>query len=460
MSIYKNMMHTLSSKWMFLLLLFLPFLGKATFQENMIFKSGFEPYICQAQDECYYVAPNASSSAACTFDDPCDLQTAKGLLSGGDVLYFLEGTYNESYLFTGGAYGDYEMILAFGRTFSFQAPIPDSYNRVKLSAYPEHQVIIDGQYNINNDTGAQCFYTDQSYVTFSGFIFHDCKTGINIGENRITADVTGTVVSNNHFTGTHFVNDNGGNVTVFADAIDTYVQNNWFDGPGANVGSMNSAGVYFTHDRHVEILHNEISNHRTGIHYKHDHSPTVGNTGTVIAYNYIHDVSIAARLNSRYAHIHDNITTANAGSFSLNHCSGATGEGGDYNTINNNYFHALDLNGCSDTNVDQGAYKNIIKDNIIATRFYVHPWVFTPHETTMNYNLYMDDIFENNVAYDLSQWQIYYGQDNNSKSGTPTFNNSNLINIADYRLMPGSLGYQADEQGNDMGPDVERVGRY
>ncbi len=445
---------------MFLLLFFMPITGIATFQDNMIFKSGFEPFVCQAQDECFYTAPNAATTAACTFDDPCDLQTAKGLLSGGDVLYFLEGTYNDTYLFTEGAYGDYEMILAFGRTFTFQSPQPDANNRVKLTAYPGHQVIIDGQYDINNDTGAQCFYTDQSFVTFSGFVFQDCKTGINIGENRITADVIGTVVENNQFTGNHFVNDNGGNVTIFSDAIDTYVQNNWFDGPGANVGSMNSAGVYYTHDRHVEILHNEISNHRTGIHYKHDHSPTIGNTGTVIAYNYIRDVSIAARLNSRYAHIHNNITTATAGSFSLNHCSGASGEGGDYNTLTNNYFHALDLNGCSDTNVDQGAFQNTITDNIIGTRFYVHAWGATPHESTLDYNIYVTDIFENNVSYTINQWQSYYGQDANSLSGTPIFSDPNLIGIEDYRLLPGSLGYQAGGQGDDIGPDVDLVGRF
>ncbi len=426
--------------------------------DDMILKDGFESYICEAKDECFYAAPGASESAACSFGDPCDLQVAKSRLSGGDYLYLLGGNYDETYLFTEGAYGDYELILAFGRNFNFQSPPPDQLNRVTIKAYPEHDVILDGHYDIDSNTGAKCFYTDQSYMTFSDFTFQDCKTGVTIGENRITADVTAVVVENNQFAGIHFVNDNGGNITIYSDAIGTIIQNNRLDGPGDDVGSMNSAGIYYTHDRHIRILHNEIYNHRTGIHYKHDHSPSIGNTGSVIAYNYLHDLSIAGRLNTRYTSIHNNISSASAGSFTLNHCSGVSGEGGDYNIISNNYFHDLGFNGCSDGLVDQGAYQNTVKNNIIATRFYLHPWRHTAHDSTMDHNLYMADIFENNVPYNLSQWQVYYGEDTNSLSGTPTFTSPDLLTVADYLLIPGSLGYQADENGLDMGPDVRHVG--
>lgn len=422
-----------------------------------IYRNGFEDHVCEATDDCFYVAVGASSQA-CTFQDPCDLQVAKSRLSGGDYLYLLQGTYLDTYLFTEGAYGDYDMILAFGRSHSFQSPVPTSINRITIKSYPGHSVILDGNYDINSNLGAQCFYTDQGFITFSGFIFKDCKVGINIGENRISDDTPETIVENNTFIGTHYVNDNGGNVVVFSDSINAIIRNNYFDGPGIDIGSMNSAGVYFTHDRGTKILNNEISNHRTGIHYKHDHSPTAGDTGSVIAYNYIHDVSIAARLNNRYINIHDNITSASSGSFNINHCSGASGEGGDFNTIKNNYFYAIGLNGCSDTTVDQGAYQNTIKNNIIATRFYLHPWRSTPHDSVLDYNLYIDDIFENNVSYNLNQWQSYYGQDANSLTGVPMFTNPGLLNIADYKLLPQSIGYQSDENGNDIGPDTDLVG--
>ncbi len=432
--------------------------GTLVHYDDMIYRGDYESVICEAKDECFYVAPGASASAMCSFVDPCDIPTAKNLLSGGDHLYFLAGTYDETYVFTDGAYGNYEMILAFGRFFNFQSPVPDALNRVTIKAYPDHQVILDGQYDIDNDTGAHCLYSDQSFMTFSHLTFNDCKNGISVGQNGITADVIANVVENNHFMGTHFVNDNGGNITVYSDALDTVVQNNLLEGPGRDVGSMNSAGIYYTHDRHIRILNNEISHHRTGIHYKHDHSPSVGNTGSEVAYNYIHDVSIAARLNTRYTQIHNNISAASAGTFTINHCSGSSGEGGDYNVIVNNYFYDLGFNGCSDSNIDQGAFQNTLKNNIIVSRFFLHPWRSTPHESTMDYNLYVADIFENNVAYDLAQWQTYYDQDDASLSGAPSFTDSNLDEIADYQLMPESLGYQAGDDGMDIGPDVDCVG--
>ena len=444
------------------MLLFMTFLNAQantmiTYGE-MIHKADFEAVICEAKDQCFYTAPGASELAACSFDDPCDLLTGQSLLSGGDYLYLLTGTYDDTYVFTEGAYGDYEMILAFGRFFSFQSPSPDALNRVTIKAYPGHNVTLDGNYSIENDTGAHCLYSDQSYMTFSDLTLLDCKNGISVGQNGISFDVIANLVENNHFTGAHFVNDNGGNITVYSDALDTVVQNNLIDGPGSDLGSMNSAGIYYTHDRHIRILNNEISNHRTGIHYKHDHFPSVGNTGSVIAYNYIHDVSIAARLNTRHTHIHNNISAASAGVFTINHCSGATGEGGDYNTLNNNYFYDLGFNGCSDTSTDQGAFQNSVQNNIIVSRFFLHPWQATPHESIMDYNLYVADIFENNVAYNLNQWQTYYGQDKFSLSGTPTFINPNLAVITDYQLSPNSLGYQAGDDNQDIGPNVSLVG--
>jgi len=426
--------------------------------DDVIHNNGLEAVVCEAKDACFYAAPGASVTASCSYADPCDLQTAQGLLSGGDVLYLLAGTYTDSYTFTEGAYGDYEMIFAFGRSFSFQNPVPDSLNRVRIEAYPGDVVVFDGQYDMDNDTGAMCFYTDQGYLSIRGMTFRDCKTGINIGENRITDDVVAVLAENNHFTGTHFVNDNGGNIIVQRFALDAVVQNNRLDGPGANVGSMNSAGIYYTHDRHVRLLHNEISNHRTGIHYKHDHFPSIGDTGSVIAYNYITNTSIAARLNTRYTLIHDNISSATAGSFSLNHCSGVTGEGGDYNTLLNNYFYDLGFNGCSDGTIDQGAYQNTVHNNIILTRFFLHPWDDTPHDSVMNHNLYAADIFEDNVAYTLPAWQTHHGQDAQSLSGSPEHVNPALIQISDYQLTHSSPGYLAGNDGTDMGPEVSLVG--
>lgn len=425
---------------------------------DMVQKNGFESIICEAKSDCFYTEPNASNLSSCTFEDPCDLLTARDQLSGGDHLYLLAGTYSDSYVFTDGAYGDYDMIMAFGRTHAFQAPLPDALNRITIKAYPGHVAVIDGQYNTGNDTGADCFYTDQSFITISDLTFRDCKIGITVGQNAINYDVTAVLLQRNQFTGSHFINDNGGSIAVYFDAIDTVVQNNLIEGPGSALGSMNSAGIYYTHDRHIRILNNEIAHHRTGIHYKHDHSPSIGDTGSVIANNFIRDVSIAARLNTRHTHIHNNISTATAGSFSLNHCSGATGEGGDYNTLTNNYFFDLGFNGCSDAAVDQGAFQNTLKNNIIVSRFFLHPWQATPHETTMDHNLYVSDVFENNVAYNLSQWQTHHGQDANSIHGTPTHSNPALSIPTDYQLLPGSPGYQAGDDGLNMGPDVENVG--
>ncbi len=424
----------------------------------MVYKADFESVVCAAKNDCFYAAPGASMAASCEYADPCDLRTAQNLLSGGDILYLMGGVYNDTFLFTEGAYGNYDMVMAFGRSHTFQSPQPDAWNRITIRSYPGEQVTIDGQYDINSDTGAQCFYIDQSHITISNLVFLDCKIGVNVGENRITEDVIKVMVENNQFSGTHFVNDNAGSVTVFQFGLDTVVQNNRIDGPGPNLGSMNSAGIYYTHDRHVRILNNEISNHRTGIHYKHDHFPSIGNTGSVIANNYIRDVSIAARLNTRYTHIHNNISTASAGTFSLNHCSGATGEGGDYNHLTNNYFYDLGFDGCSDGATDQGAYQNSLFNNIIVSRFYLHPWDTTPHESTMDHNLYVADIFENNQAYDLTQWQTHHSQDAHSLSGSPTFTNPALNQITDYQLLPGSIGHLAGDDGQDMGPNVNLVG--
>jgi hypothetical protein len=427
--------------------------------DEMISKQGFEDHLCEARDDCYYVSPGASSASECSYTDPCDLLTAQALLSGGDHLYLLSGTYDEAHTFSDGAFGDYQVILAFGRFHAFADPQPSATQRITIKAYPGHQVVFDGQYDINTNLGAQCIYTDQGFMTFSGLVFVDCHTGINIGQNRINADVEQVVVQHNRFTGNHFVNDNGGHVTVYDFSLNVVVQNNEFAGPGTGIGSMNSAGIYFTHNRGGQYLHNDIHGHRTGVHYKHDHNPDIGDTGSVLAWNHIHDVDIAARLNNRHLTIHNNLVTESAGSFIINHCSGATGEGGDRNLISHNYFHSLTFNGCSDAANDQGAFQNTLRNNILMSRFYLHPWDSRPHATSMNHNLYVADVFNDNQAYDLTAWQVFYGQDQQSVSGQPDFVDPLLQNISDYRLLPGSVGHQAADDGLDMGPDIQAVGR-
>ena len=69
--------------------------GTLVHYDDVVRMNGFENVICEAKDQCFYAVPGASATASCTHADPCDLQTAKDLLSGGDVLYLLAGTYTD-----------------------------------------------------------------------------------------------------------------------------------------------------------------------------------------------------------------------------------------------------------------------------------------------------------------------------------------------------------------------------
>lgn len=81
---------------------------------------------------------------------------------------------------------------------------------------------------------------------------------------------------------------------------------------------------------------------------------------------------------------------------------------------------------------------------------------------TSDYNLYGGSIYYQNTQYTLAGWQaasVPANQDVNSIAGAPTYTGgANPTTVAGFALTTLSNGYQAANDGSDMGADVTKVG--
>lgn len=240
------------------------------------------------------------------------------------------------------------------------------------------------------------------------------------------------------------------------------IENCRFTGPGAEVGTINSAGIIMFQSRNWIIRNCEISNFNTAIFYNKHANDKSAMSGE-IRNNYIHSTGAAIRTQANYINIINNILDGNV-YLGYDGGSNETGDvGSDYNNIEHNtIIGRLVLEDKTRSGDDlPGAQYNTLYNNILLQLTQVFPYGSGEHNTSGDYNLFPtgDLIYNNRAGYTLSEWQSMNMTDYNSISAAPVFVGGDLPSTIDgYALSTISAGVGSASDGTDIGADVSQVG--
>jgi chitodextrinase len=375
----------------------------------------------------------------------------------GDVLYIRGGVYTPAYPIrtrsdydrkTYGGNPDEKVNCTSGTE---QAP-------VVIVNYDDEKVVVDcGLLDVF------VHLDNKSHWHWKGLAFINAGIVFNVGQNSQTSHNVFESLNIRMVKG----GDNWGGIKLInGNSEYTTIRNCEIIGPGPASSGIhaNTACIYLRIINNVLIVNNNLSNAPFAIYYKHANTQgTFAERSNIeIAYNYVFDTDRQSIfLNCNRAYIHNNLFDINNASFAVNEANGKPG--GDYNIIEHNTF----MQGISLSHYTQngdlvpGAIGNVLRNNIILGCSNIHNYSSVPHNTIMDYNLYPHSyvINENKTKYTFEAWQLYYGQDKHSLSGTPAFiDGAAPSTIAGFALTDGSPGKSAASNGKDMGADVTRVG--
>jgi len=428
-------------------------IGKVSFNIARILYLSVSLLICSALNPVLagvfagnqlFVSPTGNDAVtrlANSIDNPWRT-VSKAMLTAeaGDVVNFRAGTYTIS-----------SDIITNGSVSTANEGTAD--NRIVYTNYQNESVLFNAAGGV--------IQIDRRYWTISGINGISNSKVFWIGKD---ADGDNFIIEKGTFTLTQEGGASNRAPLVFqtAGSDNAIVRDCRFFGPG-KYKNANTAGVFIFRSKNIKILNNEFSGFPSALFYKH---PGVDSqTGIEFAYNYFHDNDIGVRTVTMYANIHDNLfvdSSIQVGQGGGTGDAGPTNQGGDFNTIANNTFYNVSatLLGLS-AGEGYGATNNVLRDNVFTSRLRLIPFKVTPHNTTLDFNLYTTGVAVNNnrIDYNLSSWKSFYGQDANSIAGAPVFKGGSTPEfIFDYALVSNSPGFKQASDGGDMGANMSLVG--
>ena len=382
------------------------------------------PGICFAAD--HYVSPSGSATWAnsMSISTPCSIQVAFSNAIGGDTVYLRDGTYSLSST----------LQTAHGG---------ESGSRVVVTKYQDETPILTSDGLANTIMIENPYWTlDGLTITATNMQNHDHGV-IRVGENgeanhfNITnCDITLISTQGRDNVSAISLQANRGNYA--------YIYNNIITGSDTNDDNYIQIGIQYLGGGNIgtKILNNEIKDIAYGVFVKHANGDTSLSTGAEIAYNYIHDCYFTgSSMNPSglygqptYINIHDNIT--DRALFGDN----GGGSQGHHSIINHNTFispHGIEL-----WNPGEGPVHDYnIKNNIFPDKT---TYGSTEADNTWDYNMYGDDPAIG--THDLG-------------TTSPTYTGgSSPTTITGFALTSSSHGYQAGDDGKDLGAEVALVG--
>lgn len=126
----------------------------------------------------------------------------------------------------------------------------------------------------------------------------------------------------------------------------------------------------------------------------------------------------------------------------------------DHNTVRGDLWVVGDTGGGNNDPINC-----TFKNSIIETDMEMLRYDASANTNTTNYNLYGGSIWNNSTSRTLAQWQTFSSQDANSIAGAPTYTGgASPTTVAGYALTAASNGYQAADDGSDMGARTQYVG--
>ena len=240
----------------------------------------------------FYAAPDGSDDNPGTRDKPWrNLHTSIASLKPGDTLFLRGGTYDISKTAPErGIKG-----LSFGTNGTPAQPIT-------VQGFPGEEAIITSQY-----TSAGC-YINRDFVHVRDLVIEKSRAGIVFGRGK------GLVFDG--LTIRHILGGGNENTSAFYphSMTESVIRNGLYhDVWMRSRAHVNSAGVMLYWCRYNVIENNEVYHTGQGFFDKD------GNTGTIIRYNYIHDVTCGVTRSTQGEHealngrIHNNVFVSVAG---------------------------------------------------------------------------------------------------------------------------------------------------
>lgn len=328
---------------------------------------------------------------------------------------------------------------------------PDLPSRPKLIL--EDRVRIDGQpymqyWGFDIELG-----TDGISATNSGFelgedtaTHHQCFRDVNGTAVGLGGDNIGFVVG---------MNANADYLGVFDCNFDSV-------GYGAGVHGNTSCVIFFR-TTNVRIENNILSNAPRPIYEKHANLAANGAAGIYIRYNWDKQGAAGGQnLGCFFAGRKEGGTYNIHGNIFGNDVEISNGGGADQpvgvDFWNNTCQRKVDVQDGNDPAITGTYYNNIVEGNFIIYNG------STPEDSDnlSNYQLYAGNIVYKGTSNSLAAWQAGStpsGQDANSIAGSPTYTGgATPSTIAGFALTGASNGYQAGNDGADMGADTSKVG--
>jgi len=377
----------------------------------------------------------------------------------GDTLFIRGGVYTQLYPII--TRGDYWVGTHNGNTDEIPISCESGTvtNPVLIRNYASENVIIDCA-NVN----IFCELDNISWWKFRDLNFINANYVFYIGENTANAhhnEFSHMTIRRNRG------GDNAGGVTIVnGNAEYTVIDSCEFVGPEmtASLFSANTCGIYFKAVQKLKIRHCRIDSVSIGIYSKHLNI-TVDTTDIEVAGCYITNTGRnALNWNARRAWVHDNLMVNTGGGIANANSNG--GAGGDYNKFEHNtlYDGVFALKGeTTAPETDSGSKHDTLLNNILMDELTIHEFAPTViHYTVMDYNAFggageIITEYNTSLTYDLSSWQIHYGQSVHSQQGTVVFASETPSLVTDFALDPLSIGYQACADGSDMGARIDSV---
>ncbi|MFA6790478.1 MAG: right-handed parallel beta-helix repeat-containing protein, partial [Parcubacteria group bacterium] len=209
----------------------------------------------ETQAGTYYVSPGGSSSwANCSnISTPCAVSTALGNAVAGDIVMFMDGTYNAP---TSPTYRDLVWNPAHSGT---------SGNPITFKALNRHQAIIKGT-GSTSDSGVYAQPVigaiGRNYITWDGFYLY-ARNSSDTADIFVTARIDGStgcsVINNTFRAGAHNYGGATNNAGVFFQGAHyLIIENNTFFGFIETSNNLNNGAIIGYPTNYVTIKNNTI----------------------------------------------------------------------------------------------------------------------------------------------------------------------------------------------------------
>lgn len=288
--------------------------------------------------------------------------------------------------------------------------------------------------------------------------------GINLGEDTVTTHHTFR-----NLTGQ--MSGNGGDNHGFLQALNRNVKhfgvlNCDFIGPGygnGNGGTAHNNSTCVIAFAVTDLLWsgNIFRNAPVPAYFKHSNWASDGPANIQILNNWIPQVHgyencfFAGRANGGILRVANNIFESTVQI--SNGGGGEQPEGHEF--IHNTFRKLVQIQNGNQPAINGTYYNNIFEDNLEILAYNTA----NANTNLLDYNLFGGNIRYNNTTHSTVQsWRgnsVPANQDVNSIDGSPTYEGgANPTTVAGFKLASASNGYQAANDGFDMGADVSKVG--